>query len=189
MTSTGQCHECLREYKKRYRKENADKVSASFKRWYGENREHNIARKNAWQKANPDKVKQHEKTKNKRHSASRSMRAYLWNKANAEAHAVIHKRWRRNNKDKLCYYASGRRAMKRQAVTAFGQDGIEDFFAEAQRLTQETGIRHEVDHIVPLYARDADGNRVACGLHNRFNLQVLPQKENRSKWAYWDVSI
>jgi 5-methylcytosine-specific restriction endonuclease McrA len=46
------------------------------------------------------------------------------------------------------------------------------FYKESERLTEETGIIHHVDHIVPI----SKG-----GLHHQDNLQVLTKKENLSK--------
>jgi 5-methylcytosine-specific restriction endonuclease McrA len=46
------------------------------------------------------------------------------------------------------------------------------FYKEAERLTEETGIIHHVDHIIPI----SKG-----GLHHQDNLQVLTKKENLSK--------
>lgn len=52
---------------------------------------------------------------------------------------------------------------------------IRAIYAEAKRLTRETGIQHHVDHIIPL-----QGERVT-GLHVETNLQILTGSENSRK--------
>jgi hypothetical protein len=49
------------------------------------------------------------------------------------------------------------------------------FYREAARLTLETGIAHEVDHIIPILSK-----RV-CGLHVETNLQVITKAANQTK--------
>jgi len=69
-----------------------------------------------------------------------------------------------------------RRAAKLQATVAWAdKDKIAAIYVEAQRLSELTGVVYHVDHIVPLISKKV------CGLHNEFNLQVLPGVENLKK--------
>lgn len=63
---------------------------------------------------------------------------------------------------------------------------IKAIYQEARRLTTETGIKHEVDHIVPI-----TGKKV-CGLHVEANLQILTKTQNTRKHAKFpemDISV
>lgn len=68
---------------------------------------------------------------------------------------------------------------------------IDAIYAEAARLTRETGVPHHVDHMVPIQGPIAKygpfrGMRLVYGLHCEANLQILPGTENLSKGnRYW----
>jgi hypothetical protein len=52
---------------------------------------------------------------------------------------------------------------------------IEEFYKEARRLTEETGVNYVVDHYWPINGKGS------CGLHVPWNLRVITQSENDSK--------
>jgi len=55
------------------------------------------------------------------------------------------------------------------------KESIKEIYQLAAKLTESTGIMHEVDHIVPLT------NKLVCGLHVPHNLRVVTFEENRKK--------
>ena len=86
-----------------------------------------------------------------------------------------HRRWSAANKDKLYAKTAKDQARRRGAkvdVSPEERKGIEALYAEARRLSIETGIPHDVDHIQPI---------IKGGLHVLSNLQILTASENRSK--------
>ena len=52
---------------------------------------------------------------------------------------------------------------------------IRAIYFEARRLTASTGIKYEVDHIIP------SNHPLVCGLHVENNLQIITEKENITK--------
>lgn len=52
---------------------------------------------------------------------------------------------------------------------------IAEIYRERDRLTEETGIQHHVDHIIPIQGK------FVCGLHCEFNLRAIPASENLKK--------
>lgn len=86
-------------------------------------------------------------------------------------------RWARENPVKHRLKGSRRRALERGAPVPNSEIEklmIKYRYEDARRLTKETGIKHEVDHIWPL----SKG-----GPHLPWNLQVLTRDKNREKGA------
>ena len=85
-------------------------------------------------------------------------------------------RYRKANPGKFNARTARRTAALLQATPSWVDfDVIEKFYIEAARLTRETGIVYEVDHIYPLRGK------ICCGFHVPWNLQVITRTENRSK--------
>lgn len=88
--------------------------------------------------------------------------------------------WYRRNPHMVRARDARHRARRYAATVAWGcPDKITEMYAEARRLTSLTGIRHHVDHIVPLKSA------IVCGLHWEGNLQVLPIAANSAKGNRW----
>jgi hypothetical protein len=79
-------------------------------------------------------------------------------------------------KGKWVAYVIARQTRVKKATPIWAdRDVIKEFYIEAQRLTKETGIKHEVDHIIPIQGK------LVSGLHVPANLQILTEFENISK--------
>lgn len=98
------------------------------------------------------------------HIAARNIRTLLWAK---------------ENKDRANAKTALRRAARRNALPSCLSDEdrleMQLMYAVAQRVSLETGVPHEIDHIVPLT------HASVCGLHVPANLQLLSETANRAK--------
>jgi len=92
---------------------------------------------------------------------------------------VYDREYARKNPDKRTAIYAKRRAAKLNRIPDWltKSDWIEIKWAYkiARQLTKETGIEHEVDHIIPLKGKNISG------LHCPQNLQILTAKENNIK--------
>ena len=92
----------------------------------------------------------------------------------------------KSNEERLAYHrkwSTEKQRRLKHATPSWGNPSkILSIYEEASKLTANTGIPHEVDHIVPIKGKNV------CGLHNEFNLQVLTRTENRSKWIHFEES-
>lgn len=102
-----------------------------------------------------------------------------WRKKNFHRKSQSDKNWRARNLPKTTAYSNERRARKLRAqphwLNSFQLAQIQEFYEIAAAMSCQTGIKHHVDHIVPLK------NKVVSGLHVPWNLQVIPARENLSK--------
>lgn len=163
------CKPCIASKSKAYKAQDPEK-------WRTINRE---SKRNSLTAKDADK-------KRKKLAYSRDPKKFLdrnktYYKANREKVISQTLAYRRENKGKFSTLAAERNSRKRTA-TPFWVDRkvILSFYREARMLTRLTGIKHEVDHMVPLQSD------LVCGLHVPWNLQVITKRENAEKSnKYW----
>lgn len=114
--------------------------------------------------------------------------------ANIEAILQRDKLYRDNNRQRISEYNTEyrlkfpervaakdakRRSQKLKACPAWltnkDKQDIKDLYKQSNLISKQTGIKHHVDHIVPL------NSNIVCGLHVPWNLQILPANENIRK--------
>ena len=87
--------------------------------------------------------------------------------------------WSRNNPGITCAKNGRRRALKLNAtpvwLSAIQKAQIQEVYDVALALSIQTGIKHHVDHVVPLKHPDV------AGLHVPWNLRAIPASENCKK--------
>lgn len=106
-------------------------------------------------------------------------RAVDWANNHPEVTKARIKRWKQNNKVKLCDDAKYRyRCVKEATPKWLSYEQLQYFEfmkAKAKAMTARTGIRHVVDHVIPLRGKNVRG------LHVPWNLQILTNSENSRK--------
>ena len=132
-----------------------------------------------WQKDNNEKIKERKREQKAENPIVVAAKRAVQTARRKEKHAIYAKSWRLANPGKVNAKTAKRRARKLQATpkwnTKEDYKKMEEFYIEAARLTKETGIPHEVDHIEPLQGEDV------CGLHVPGNLRVIQRSPNRRK--------
>jgi hypothetical protein len=131
-----------------------------------------IALSEAWRQDNPDAM-HHWRQENREQIRERKKQHWTENKDRLSA---VHAAWARRNRPLRNAALARCRTEKFNALPSWANhDAIIGFYLEAERLTRETGIKHVVDHIVPLRAK------IVNGLHWEGNLKVITQFDNQSK--------
>jgi hypothetical protein len=172
-----------REYLQVWRAKNPEKVAATNKKYDEKNRDKRSEYAKQYRKANPEKVRalfdswaerNPEKIRGYMQKASKA-----WHERNPDYLSNFYKA----NKERYVAARARRRAAQDSAtpawLTAIDKAMIQEMYDVSEARYIQTGIKHHVDHIVPI-----NGKNVA-GMHVPWNLQVITAHENLSKgWRF-----
>lgn len=163
------CKPCIAAKSKAYKAKDPEK-------WKTINRE---SKRNSPMAKNADKIrKKLAYSKDPKKFIEKNKAYYQANREKVISQALTYKR---ENRDKFSVLAAERNSRRRTATPVWvDRATLLKFYQKARILTKLTGIKHEVDHIVPLQSA------LVCGLHVPCNLQVITKKENAEKSnRYW----
>jgi hypothetical protein len=114
-----------------------------------------------------------------KNSETKKKKVKEWQDANLERCQKSSRQWHVTNIERKRIYAANRRARQKRAMPSWLTKDqifqINAVYAEAQRLSMESGKPYDVDHIVPLVGR------IVCGLHVPWNLRAIPRSENNKR--------
>lgn len=168
----------------RHRKRHPEAAAAAHKRY---REKHPEAARVYAQSLPRAKVNAQAKAWRAAHPGAVALAVRKYQENNQEKEKERRRKWSRNNPDKVARKASERRARTFRAMPHWLTDAdraaIAAKFTEAKRLSRETGIKHHVDHEVPLKGK------TVSGLHVPWNLQVIPASENHRKWNKFDADL
>jgi hypothetical protein len=155
------CKKCQAENARRKRRENPEKIRKQEREQYKRNPKIKKKSISKYYQKNKEKIKAKNKERYRK---------------NAEKIKAQNAEYRNSNRDKVYEWNGSRRARIRKALPLWADRGkIREIYKEAKKLSEKTGTKHHVDHIIPL------NHPKVSGLHVPENLQVIPWVENLKK--------
>lgn len=168
-----------RVIQRRWRAKNKEKEAARRRELYSQNKEYEAEKRKRKKKANPEKYREYSRRHFEKNREAKIAALREWGRLNPDRLRQWKKKWREDHPGIANAAVARCRARAVQATPPWmwslhGTE-VEAVYNEAAKLTRQTGIPHQVDHIEPLAGKDR------CGLHVPWNLRVITAEENRKK--------
>lgn len=160
----------------RWKAKDPDKAYQVRRDYRVANRDHLREKAYEWLENNPEKGVAQQRRYFEANRAKRLSALATWGAARPEHVKQVRRAWFAANRGRANAYASKRRALERKATPAWADlDAIRLIYEEAARISEESGIEHHVDHILPL------AGKTVSGLHVQNNLRIITATENLKK--------
>ena len=136
-----------------------------------------------WKYHTEEERKEAKKVYRKRYYEKNKDKYRKYREENRDLYREASLKHHRNNPEKINALNNARYAAKKQRLAKWAdKKAIEEFYALARKMTEETGVPHEVDHIIPLHGK------LVSGLHVESNLQVITEAANCTKSNKYEVA-
>ena len=186
-TCSGSCTVCLadrrREYMREWSKANPEEKKKRAAQWYESNKEEIIERVRANYYKDLDKSRAKAREYAVQNAEKGRERIKKWSKDNFDRKKASDQKWKKENKARDHSNKAKYRAARRQACPPWVDDvhmeRIHAIYKLRRDISEQTGVVHEVDHIVPLQGK------TVCGLHVWWNLRVISRQENNRRPRVW----
>jgi 5-methylcytosine-specific restriction endonuclease McrA len=164
------CNQCVKNRRRELFNQNPEKYRKmkrnSLNNWRNNNREYVRDQAALARKLKPEL--------HRKHSKNYSLR-------NTEKIRIKNKKYKSQNPHLAAEHTMKRLIKKKQgSLDNYDKKSVEIIYKTCTKISKETGVKHNVDHIIPLT------HELVCGLHVPWNLQILTKSENVIKKNKWD---
>lgn len=180
------CKRCRHNaYMREWSAKNRDKVRATNRiataKWRACNSEKKRQADRLYREKNLEVIREKQRARHHADPKRATERARKCRQRNRERERSNQKAYYERHRDRVIQRTVERNKKHRTPPWA-NQEAIAIIYAEARRLTKETGEPHHVDHIIPLRGK------TVSGLHVETNMQILTEQENKMKSNHFITS-